>query len=742
MKSFSQLIHKTPWWALVIGGFTVLAGLAMFLTPTHLIRLERSGATPEENKAIKREIDYAFTEGAIDFARGVVREMYEHAKDPSRKEELEHAMDELDNARDGLREAGREVLQAKREAVEATVEAATQAREAISEANAEARRALKDAGVDNQRILKSLDDSLQAAKDAEDESKRALEETTKNRTVDKVGRAVESASAAAKGEKPPLATPAVPPISATPAVPPVPAMPSMPTIPKVTIERSNDGQKKRVTIGGIGTDKPLVDIQVDRGSGKGARIEIDPSIRIEPLASVEPPLAPLPPLSPEAKADIREKVTGDLYRLGVGGGLILIFIPLFILTLVAKFFIDRSRASMRLVELKKKEADFHSMSRQVTEAKLQALQAQVEPHFLYNTLASVQALTEVDPAQANLMTGHLIAYLRNALPKMRESVSTVGQEIELVRAYLNILQMRMGKRLTFDITVPQSLLALPFPPLMVPSLVENAIKHGLEPQREGGSVLISAQSQDGKLRLTVADTGRGFGESIGAGVGLTNIRERLAALYGDQAKLTLEENAPHGVIATLEVPLGVSANTTMTPPIPVAPLPASAATPPTFARKTLSVAAGAERVWRKTLSFTFIALVIVAAVFCGLVLFGGMTGLIPVQIGDLRINGAEGALLSGVAMVVVFILLVIVAALLIAILYGLGFLAVGLAIFIPIVIVIALMPVMAPFILLALLIWWFFRKKKAKAEDAVPLKVEPMFAETPPPVPTETETRL
>jgi Histidine kinase len=715
MKSLSELIHKTPWWALVIGGFALLAGLAMFLLPTQLIRLEHSGATPEENKAIKREIDYAFTEGAIDFARGVVREMYERAKDPSRKEELEHAMDELDNAREGLREAGREVLQAKREAVQATVEAATQAREAITEANAEARRALKDAGVDNERILKSLDDSLQAAKEAEDEAKRALEESTTKK-------------------KPSLAIP---------PVPPIPSVAPIPTIPKVTIEKSADGQKKRVTIGGIGTDKPLVDIQVDRASGKGARIEIDPSpsIRFDPSVSVEAPLAPLPPLSPEAKAEIREKVTGDLYRLGVGGGLILIFIPIFILTLVAKFFIDRSRASMRMVELKKKEADFHSMSRQVTEAKLQALQAQVEPHFLYNTLASVQALTEVDPAQANLMTGHLIAYLRNALPKMRESVSTVGQEIELVRAYLNILQMRMGKRLTFDISVPQSLLALPFPPLMVPSLVENAIKHGLEPQREGGSVLISAQSQDGKLRLTVADTGRGFGESIGAGVGLTNIRERLAALYGDQAKLTLEENAPHGVIATLEVPLGVSANTTMAPPIPVAPLPAAAANP-TFARKTLSVAAGAERVWRKTLSFTFIALVIVAAVFCGLVLFGGMTGLIPVQIGDLRINGAEGALLSGVAMVIVFILLVIVAALLIAILYGLGFLAVGLAIFIPIVIVIALMPVLAPFILLALLIWWIFRKKKAKAEDAVPLKVEPMFAETPPPVPTETETRL
>src|SRR5207342_2310370 len=198
------------------------------------------------------------------------------------------------------------------------------------------------------------------------------------------------------------------------------------------------------------------------------------------------------PLPPELKQEIRRKVQGDVWRMGLGAGLILIFIPLFILLVVSKFFIDRSRAAQRMAEMKRKEADYHRMSQQVTEAKLSALQAQVEPHFLYNTLASVQALTEVDPAQANAMTGHLIQYLRNALPKMRESVSTVGQEIELVRAYLNILQMRMGKRLSFEIAVPPELMDAPFPPLMLPSLVENAIKHGLEPQRDGGMVTITA----------------------------------------------------------------------------------------------------------------------------------------------------------------------------------------------------------------------------------------------------------
>ena len=304
MKSISDLIHKTPWWALVAGGFVVLAALALFVTPTHLIRLEKSGATPEENKAIKREIEYAFTEGAIDFARGVVREMQERATDPARKDELAHAIEELDNARDGLREAGREVLRAKREALDAAVDAAKEARAAIAVARKDAARALKEAGVENDRITKSLDESLQAAKNAEAEAKRALDESKKERRVDKVEAA--------------------------------------PSVPKVTVEKSADGQKKRVIIGGLGSDKPFLDIEVDRGSHKGARIQIDPP---------SPPAAPLPPLTPEAKADIRQKVTGDLYRIGIGSGLILIFIPLFILTLIAKIFIDRARASMRLASV-------------------------------------------------------------------------------------------------------------------------------------------------------------------------------------------------------------------------------------------------------------------------------------------------------------------------------------------------------------------------------------------------------
>src|SRR6185369_17090856 len=155
-------------------------------------------------------------------------------------------------------------------------------------------------------------------------------------------------------------------------------------------------------------------------------------------------------------------------RIGVGSAMVLAFIPIFIMLLIAKYFIGRSRRATAFAEQKKQEAEVSNVNRQITEARLQALQAQVEPHFLYNTLANVQALTEVDPAQANQMTGHLIQYLRSSLPKMRENTSTVGQEIELVRAYLNILKMRMGERLAFDIDCPTDLNGISFPPMMLP----------------------------------------------------------------------------------------------------------------------------------------------------------------------------------------------------------------------------------------------------------------------------------
>ena len=644
MKAVSTFLHRTPWWALLAGGFTLFIALAIFTTPFHTIQLDKSGATPEENRAIKSEINSAFSESAIDLARGVVREMLDHTKDPVRSEELRQALTELETARESVREAGAEVQRAKRQAAEDVRGALKDASAAIREAKREAARALKDAGVEREKVEKSLDDPLDAAKQAEVEAHPAL----------------------ADGKV--------------------------------------EGKKPRVIVMGPSLDKPLLDINID----------ID-------TASADASAGT--PLPPELKREIRKKVTGDLYRIGVGAGLILLFIPLFVITIVSKFFIDRSRVAQGVAESKRKEAEYHRMSQQVTEAKLSALQAQVEPHFLYNTLASVQALTEVDPQQASAMTGHLIAYLRNALPKMRESVSTVGQEIELVRAYLNILQMRMGKRLAFEIDVPPELMDLPFPPLMLPSLVENAIKHGLEPQREGGTVTIRA-SANGKLRVSVIDTGRGFAETIGAGVGLANIRERLAALYGNAGKLTLEAREPHGVEAMIEVPREGTRPQAGSGPIPVGaePSPAMPAAPQTATAKTLAAMGTAERAWRKGLSFAFVVLVVLAAVFAGLGIVGVATGILPVQIGDDTVGGATGALIGTAGIAAGFAVVVLALAIVLAVVYGLGFLFVGLAIFIPLVMLISLFPVLAPFILLGLGIWWLVRRSKRKAEAGADTK--------------------
>jgi hypothetical protein len=194
--------------------------------------------------------------------------------------------------------------------------------------------------------------------------------------------------------------------------------------------------------------------------------------------------------------------------------------------------------------------------KELTVAKLSLLHAQVEPHFLYNTLASAQILTRTDPAKADQMLGNLIVYLRHSLPRTEESMSTVGEELERTRAYLEILRIRMGERLGLQIQVRDTLKATPFPPMMLQTLAENAIKHGLEPVPGGGTIWIFARESDGKLGLTVADDGRGFSEDGGGtGIGLKNVRERLRLAYGEAAAFSIVANFPRGVAATITVPM-------------------------------------------------------------------------------------------------------------------------------------------------------------------------------------------
>ncbi len=188
-------------------------------------------------------------------------------------------------------------------------------------------------------------------------------------------------------------------------------------------------------------------------------------------------------------------------------------------------------------------------------ARLNLLQAQVEPHFLYNTLASAQYLTRSDPASADQMLGHLIEYLRHSLPRTDRTLSTLAEELERSRAYLEILKLRMGPRLTLQLDVPDELLATPLPPMMLQTLVENAIKHGLEPRPGDGTVWIFARLNGASVAVTVADDGRGFDpQASGSGIGLKNVRERLQLIYGAAASLVIAANFPQGVAVTISVP--------------------------------------------------------------------------------------------------------------------------------------------------------------------------------------------
>ncbi len=212
-------------------------------------------------------------------------------------------------------------------------------------------------------------------------------------------------------------------------------------------------------------------------------------------------------------------------------------------------------------------AETESLKRQVMEARMAAMQAQMEPHFLFNTLAGIEHLIETDPPRAATMQKSLIAFLRATMPTLREANAQaerdLGRELAVVQPYLELMRMRMEERLQFDLQVPQGLRSARFPPMMLQSLVENAIRHGLEPQAEGGSITVRAEVQDGQLIVQVQDTGVGFAPAApgatGGGIGLSNIRERLQLLYGAQASLQTSSPSTGGACVTITVPYQLGA---------------------------------------------------------------------------------------------------------------------------------------------------------------------------------------
>ncbi|WP_296225269.1 sensor histidine kinase [Ralstonia sp. UBA689] len=197
--------------------------------------------------------------------------------------------------------------------------------------------------------------------------------------------------------------------------------------------------------------------------------------------------------------------------------------------------------------------------KQVVRAQLMALQAQIEPHFLFNVLAHVDVLIARDPAGARRLLQHLIGFLRTSLSHARAEQCTLAQEFALLRAYLEIQALRFGNRLRFSLALDEAIANIVIPPMLIQPLVENAVVHGIEPAREGGEIVLSARREGERLVLEVRDTGAGFGNDAasakGTGLGLTHVRERLSRLFDGDARLTITETVPHGVTVTVEMPL-------------------------------------------------------------------------------------------------------------------------------------------------------------------------------------------
>jgi hypothetical protein len=201
-----------------------------------------------------------------------------------------------------------------------------------------------------------------------------------------------------------------------------------------------------------------------------------------------------------------------------------------------------------------------TIERQALQAQLRLLQAQIEPHMLFNTLANLQGLIALDPDRANIMLDQLIQYLRATLSASRSESTTLAEEFAAMEAYLGLMGVRMGERLAYRLELPPGLRGARVPPMLLQPLVENAIRHGLEPKIEGGEVCISAEECDGQLDILVADTGLGLSHagtnaSAGAGVGVATTRERLRVLYGERASIQLEPARPAGTLVRLSLPL-------------------------------------------------------------------------------------------------------------------------------------------------------------------------------------------
>ena len=210
---------------------------------------------------------------------------------------------------------------------------------------------------------------------------------------------------------------------------------------------------------------------------------------------------------------------------------------------------ERAEADLEREKLRNERAE-----REAVLANLRALQAQIEPHFLFNTLANVTSLIDPDPARARHMLESFVRFLRSSLAATRTESTTLGAEAELIAAYLEVLQVRMGGRLRYSVQVPPELASFTLPPMLLQPVVENAIRHGLEPKMEGGEVAMSARREGDRVVVEIADSGVGFAPTTRGGIGLSNLRERLRLLFGERAALEIGETAGSGARVRVTLP--------------------------------------------------------------------------------------------------------------------------------------------------------------------------------------------
>jgi len=231
-----------------------------------------------------------------------------------------------------------------------------------------------------------------------------------------------------------------------------------------------------------------------------------------------------------------------------------IFLALCFGTIISLFFIINRKLTAITTRLQEEQIRALENEKNMLQARFKLLQAQIEPHFLFNTLANIEGLLTRDVKTAGTMLNNLTHYLRASLKKSRKTRIPLKEELEMVRAYLEIFRVRMRERLRYRLECDEKLNDVYVPPMLIQPLVENSILHGLEPKPEGGEIIVSVRWSKEGLRIEVADTGQGLGQTEKQGLGLSNVRERLILYYGEKATLHIEENQPGGVRIIMEAP--------------------------------------------------------------------------------------------------------------------------------------------------------------------------------------------